>query len=110
MTKIIETGITEDILKGNEYPQLKIGNRLYNVNNKKSTYNKIQAVYSNKELAEEEQTKRMFEYAFGEENATEILNMDLPVEYFNRLNFCIMGAITGEDPKELEKEARKQKN
>lgn len=110
MTKIIETGITEEILKSKEFPQLKIGNKLYDVNNKKSTFNKIQAISNNAEYTVDEQNEKIFSLAFGEENAKEILDMDLPVENFNYLTFCVMGAITGEDPKKLQEEAKKRKN
>ena len=32
--------------------------------------------------------------------------MDLPVENYRYLTFCVMGAITGEDPDELQKIAK----
>ena len=34
--------------------------------------------------------------------------MDLPVEKNVYLSYCVMGAITGEDPKELQKMAKEQ--
>ena len=87
MEKIIDTGITEEMLKENTFPKIKIGNKLYDVNNKKSTFNKIQAVSSNKELKEDEMNEKIFALAF-----------------------CVMGAITGEEPKKLQAEAKKSKN
>ncbi len=110
MEKIIDTGITEEMLKENTFPKIKIGNKLYDVNNKKSTFNKIQAVSSNKELKEDEMNEKIFALAFGEDAAKEILELDLPVENFNYLSFCVMGAITGEEPKKLQAEAKKSKN
>ena len=38
--------------------------------------------------------------------AKEIKDMDLPVENYTYLTFCVMGAISGEDPKELQKMAK----
>ena len=110
MEKIIDTGITEEMLKENTFPKIKIGNKLYDVNNKKSTFNKIQAVSSNKELKEDEMNEKIFALAFGEDAAKEILELDLPVENFNYLSFCVMGAITGKKKKKLQAEAKKSKN
>ena len=53
-------------------------------------------------------TDNIYELALGKEAAKEIKNLDLPVENNNFLSYCVMGAITGEDPKELQKLAKEQ--
>lgn len=106
--RIIDTGITKEILSGDNQPQLKIGDKLYTVDNRQKTFEKIQKVQSNAELSEEEKTNQIYELALGKENALEIIDLDLPVDSAIYLSFCIMGAITGGDPKELQKVAKEQ--
>lgn len=106
--RIIDTGITKEILTGDNHPQLKIGDKLYTVDNRQSTWDKIQKIQSNEQLTNEEKTDNIYELALGKEAAKEIKNLDLPVENNNFLSYCVMGAITGEDPKDLQKLAKEQ--
>ena len=50
--RIIDTGITKEILSGDNQPQLKIGDKLYTVDNRQKTFEKIQKDQSNAELSE----------------------------------------------------------
>ena len=104
--RIIDTGITKEILTGDNHPQLKIGDKLYTVDNRQSTWDKIQEITNNQELDNNEENNKIFELALGTEEAKEIKDMDLPVENYTYLTFCVMGAISGEDPKELQKMAK----
>lgn len=104
--RIIDTGITKEILSGDNHPQLKIVDKLYTVDNRQSTWDKIQEVTNNQELDNNEKNNKIFELALGVEAAKEIKDMDLPVENYTYLTFCVMGAISGEDPTELQKLAR----
>lgn len=106
--RIIDTGITKEILTGDNHPQLKIGDKLYTVDNRQSTWDKIQEVQSNAEFSNEEKTDKVYELALGTDAAKEIKEIDLPVENNVFLSYCVMGAITGEDPKELQKLAKEQ--
>ena len=106
--RIIDTGITKEILSGDNHPQLKIGDKCYTVDNRQSTFEKIQELQSNNELTEKDRTNMIYELSLGKEAAKEIKEMDLPVENAIYLSYCIMGAITGEDPKELQKIAKEQ--
>lgn len=106
--RIIDTGITKEILSGDNQPQLKIGDKLYTVDNRQKTFEKIQKIQSNIELSEEEKTNQIYELALGKENALEVINLDLSVESSIYLSFCLMGAITGDDPKELQRIAKEQ--
>ena len=105
--RIIDTGITKEILSGDNHPQLKIGDKLYTVDNRQSTFDKIQDIQANGELAEKERISKIYELALGKEAAKEIVEMDLPVENAVYLSYCIMGAITGEEPKKLKEKAEK---
>ena len=105
--RIIDTGITKEILSGDNHPQLKIGDKLYTVDDRQKTWEKIQEIQKNEELVEKEKTDSIYELALGKEAAQEILELNLPVENATYLSYCIMGAIIGEDPKKIQEEARK---
>ena len=106
--RIIDTGITKEMLSGDNHPQLKIGDKLYTVDDRQKTWEKIQEIQSNKTLAEKERTSKIYELALGKEASDEINNLDLPVSSATHLSYCIMGAIIGENPDELEKQAKEQ--
>ena len=108
--RIIDTGITKELLSGDNQPQLKIGDKLYIVDNRQKTWDKIQEIQSNNELKEKDKTDKIYDLALGEEARKEIEEMNLPVENYTYLSFCVMGAITGEDPKKLQELARNSKN
>ena len=105
--RIIDTGITKEILSGENFPQLKIADKLYTVDNRQKTFDKITKVQKNTELDDNERTNKIYELALGKDAAKEILKMNLPVESSVYLSYCIMGAIVGDDPKKLQEEARK---
>lgn len=105
--RIIDTGITKEILSGENFPQLKIADKLYTVDNRQKTFDKITKVQKNAELDDNERTNKIYELALGKDAAKEILEMNLPVESSVYLSYCIMGAIVGDDPKKLQEEARK---
>lgn len=108
--RIIDTKITKEMLSGDNHPQIKIADKLYTVDDRQKTFEKIQAVQSNESLNEVEKTRQIYELALGKEYAEEIMNLDLSVESTIYLSYCIMGAITGEDPDKILEEARKPKN
>lgn len=106
--RIIDTGITKEILNGDNHPQLKIGDKLYTIDDRQKTWEKIQEIQSDKTLTEKERTSKIYELALGKEASDEINNLDLPVSSAMHLSYCIMGAIIGENPDELEKQAKEQ--
>lgn len=106
--RIIDTGITKEILSGDNHPQLKIVDRLYTVDNRQSTWDKIQKIQRDESIDEDEKTEKIFNLALGKKETTEIMKLDLPVENYIYLTYCIIGAITGDDPKELQKRAKEQ--
>lgn len=108
--RIIDTGITKEILSGDNHPQLKIVDKLYTVDNRQSTWDKIQKVQEDENLADNVKSDKIFELALGLDALNEIRKMDLPVENSIYLMYCVMGAITGEEPKKLQEMAKNQKN
>ncbi len=105
--KIIDT--KGAILSGDNHPSLKIGDKFYTVDDRRSTWKKIEAVQNDDSIIEKDE--EIIRLALGKENADEILNNDdLSVLDFTNLTFFIMSAITGEDYDELKKAARERKN
>lgn len=103
--RIIDT--TGKMLNGDNHPSILVNGKNYIVDDRKSTYDKIQAVQNNKELSQNEVDLKVFELALGKKEAKEIMDLDLSVQDYIYFTFCIMAAITGEDPDELMKEAKK---
>lgn len=107
--RIIDTGITKEILTGDNCPQLKIGDKCYTVDDRQITFEKIQEIQQDTNIKENEKNNKIFELALGKEATAEIQAMELSVPNFIHLTYCIIGAITGEDPNELEKAAKEQR-
>lgn len=108
--RIIQTGITQEILSGDNQPQIQIENKLYVVDDRQSTYRKMLKIQSDPTIDEDEKTDKIFELTLGKEAAKEIQEMNLPVQNYLYLTFCIMAAITGEEPEELKRRAENSKN
>lgn len=106
MAKIISTD--GKILTGDDFPSLQIGDKLYTVDNRLSTYKKIQKIDPNSTKYDPD--VELIKLALGEKAAKEIIEINLSVESFSNLTFFIMSAITGEDFDTLKKAAKEAKN
>lgn len=104
--RIIDTG--DKILTGDNHPQLKIGDKLYLVDDRKSTWDKIQEVQNDDTI--ENKDEKILILALGEEAVKEICNESITFSGFTALSFFIMSAITGEDYEELRRVAKNAKN
>lgn len=104
--RIIDT--ENKILSGDNHPQLKIGDKLYTVDDRKSTWDKIQALQDDESVSDKDTA--IFDLALGKKATEEILSLDLSVEGYTNLTFFVMAAITGEDFDELKKASRERKN
>jgi len=107
--RIIDTKITKEMLSGDNFPQLKIGDKLYTVDNRQSTFDKIQDIQKDVTLTDKEKQDKTYELTLGKEAAKEINELDLSVESNVYLSFCVMGAVTGQDPDKLMEAAQKGK-
>lgn len=104
--RIIDTG--DAILSGDNHPQLKIGDKLYLVDDRKSTWDKIQQV---QEKGGDNVDTEILALALGKEAVAELVNnSDISVLGYTNLSFYVMAAITGEDYEDLKKEAKERKN
>jgi hypothetical protein len=104
--RIIDTG--DAILSGDNHPQLKIGDKLYLVDDRKSTWDKIQQV---QESGGDNVDAEILALALGKEAVAELVNnSDISVSGYTNLSFYVMAAITGEDYEDLKKAAKERKN
>jgi len=104
--RIIDTG--DAILSGDNHPQLKIGDKLYLVDDRKSTWDKIQQV---QEKGGDNVDAEILALALGKEAVAELVNnSDISVSGYTNLSFYVMAAITGEDYEDLKKAAKERKN
>jgi hypothetical protein len=104
--RIIDTG--DAILSGDNHPQLKIGDKLYLVDDRKSTWDKIQQV---QKRGGDNVDAEILALALGKEAVAELVNnSDISVSGYTNLSFYVMAAITGEDYEDLKKAAKKRKN
>lgn len=104
--RIIDTG--DAILSGDNHPQLKIGDKLYLVDDRKSTWDKIQQA---QEKGGDNVDAEILALALGKEAVAELVNnSDISVSGYTNLSFYVMAAITGEDYEDLKKAAKERKN
>lgn len=107
LMRIIDT--KDAILSADNHPSLKIGDKFYIVDDRRSTWKKIEAVQNDDSIIDKDD--EIIRLALGKDAAKEILeNRELSVLGFNNLTFYIMSAITGEDYEDLKKAARERKN
>lgn len=110
MAKIYDT--EGKILTGENFPQLKIGQELFIIDNRKSTYDKIQKLMSeaqNNPKADVNYDMEMIKLAMGgnKEQIKKIEDMDLSVKSFQELTFYIMAAIQEEEYEKIKEAALK---
>lgn len=103
--RIIDT--TGKMLNKDNHPSILVNGKNYIVDDRKSTFDKIQKLQSDKGLAESDRDVKVFELALGKDATKEILDLDLSVQDYIYFTYCVMGAITGEDPDKLMEETKK---
>lgn len=108
MARIIDLGVTKEMLTQDNFPSIKILDKCYVVDNRQRTWIEIQKVQSNTELTAQEIEDKVYELALGKEAAKEIKELNLPVSSYTYLSFCVMAAITDKEPSELQKLAEAQ--
>lgn len=108
MARIIDLGVTSEMLTRDNFPSIKILDKCYVVDNRQKTWNEIQKVQKDEKLSPQEIEDKVYELALGKAALEEIKELNLPVSVYTYFSFCVMGAITDKDPKELQKMAEAQ--
>ena len=106
--RIIETG--NKILTGDNHPSLQIGQKLYVVDDRKSTWDKIQEIRVDETKTDAQKNDEILVLALGKEAVEEICNDEITVQGYNNLTFYVMAAITGEEYDTLIEKAKDAKN
>ena len=106
--RIIDLGVTKEMLTGDNFPEIKIADKCYVVDDRQNTWVKIQEVQNDEKLSAEEKEDKIYELALGKEALKEIKALNLPVKIYSYFSFCVMAAITDADPDELQKRAEAQ--
>lgn len=82
-------------------PEIRIGEKVYPVDDRQKTVKKLMKLTQDKEKALENIDETL-KLAFGEKAFKEIDEMNLPYPAYQKLFELVMAAITGEDPDEIE--------
>ena len=80
-------------------PEIRIGEKIYAVDNRTKTVKKIQAV--SKDISSEDPYSSMDEVlklAMGEKAAKEIDDLNMPYPAYQQMFELVMAAVTGEEP------------
>ena len=106
--KIIDTA--GSILTGDNHPQLKIGDKLYVVDDRKTTWDKIQQTQADPNTKDADVAA--LELALGKKQLKEIMEADggITLEGFQNLTFHVMAAITGQNFEDIKNAALSTKN
>lgn len=88
-----------------ETPEIRIGEKVYAVDNRKSTVSKITGMMKHGDGAEngDEKADEGLKLALGEKAFREIDAMNLPFPAYQRLFELVMAAMTGEEVEAVEK-------
>lgn len=108
MARIIDLGVTKEMLTQDNFPSIKILDKCYVVDNRQKTWDAIQKVQRDEKLTAQEIEDKVYELALGKGAFEEIKALDLPVPIYTYFSFCVMAAITEKDPKELQRIAETQ--
>jgi hypothetical protein len=106
--RIIDLGVTQEMLTGDNFPEIKIANKTYVVDDRQKTWDKIQAIQNDDKIPAQDKESKIFELALGKKAFDEIRELNLDVATYRYFSFCVMAAITGEDPKELQQRANEK--
>ncbi len=85
-----------------ETPEIRIGEKIYPVDNRQKTVKQIQA--ASKEVQKDDPYKgidTVLRLALGEKAANEIDEMNMPYPAYQRMFELVLAAVTGEDPDKI---------
>lgn len=88
-------------------PEIRIGEKIYPVDDRVKTVKKIMKMYKEHENMDVDDIDKIFDLAFGVKNAKEINAMDLSFAAYQELATLVMSAMTGEEPKDKEERFQK---
>lgn len=78
-----------------ETPEIRIGEKVYSVDNRTSTVKKLMKI-------DQDDTNAILKLAFGDKAAKEIADQDIPFVAYLQLVKVVIAAMTGEDEDEID--------
>lgn len=82
-----------------ETPEIRIGEKVYGLDNRKKTVTKVQNLMNGMNADnQEERMQEMLSLAFGAEESKEIDSMNMPYPAYQQLFVLVVAAMTGEEP------------
>lgn len=86
-----------------ETPEIRIGEKIYPVDNRQKTVAKLQETIANQENPNDLMAgvANVLALALGEKAAQEVENMNMPYPAYQQLFELVIAAVTGEDPEEV---------
>lgn len=86
-----------------ESPEIRIGEKIYPVDNRQKTVAKLQETIANQENPNDLMAgvANVLALALGEKAAQEVENMNMPYPAYQQLFELVIAAVTGEDPEEV---------
>lgn len=86
-----------------ETPEIRIGEKIYPVDNRQKTVAKLQETIANQEDSNDLMAgvASVLALALGEKAAREIEDMNMPYPAYQQLFELVIAAVTGEDPEEV---------
>lgn len=88
-----------------ETPEIRIGEKIYAVDNRQKTVKKIQEV--SKEVDKDDPyggMDKVLELAMGAKAAQEIDDLNMPYPAYQKMVELVMAAVTGEEPERFQEE------
>lgn len=77
-------------------PEIRIGDKVYPIDDRTSTVKKVLKIFNNKENDNLDNADEALKLAFGK-NYTEIANMDMPFSAYQKLTETVISAMTGQE-------------
>ena len=86
-----------------ESPEIRIGEKIYPVDNRQKTVAKLQETIANQENPNDLMAgvANVLALALGEKAAQEVENMNMPYPAYQQLFELVIAAVTGDDPEEV---------
>lgn len=82
-----------------ETPEIRIGEKIYPVDNRQKTVTKVQNLMNGMNAEnQEEKMQEVLSLAFGAKEGKEIDKMNMPYPAYQKLFVLVVAAMTGEDP------------
>ena len=77
-------------------PEIRIGDKVYSIDDRTSTVKKVLKIFSNKENDNLDSAEEALKLAFGK-NYTEINALDMPFSAYQKLTETVISAMTGQE-------------